>query len=236
MTFTGCLFDFSGTVFRVEPTGSWLRAALAAEGISVPDDEVERWALRLEEAGALPGGAPPRAVPERLAGLWRERDLDAVRHRAAFTGLAREVGLPWPRLYGVLYDRHMSPRAWRPYPDTVRVLRVLRERGVRVGVLSNIGWDLRPVLREHGVADLVDTEVLSFEENVQKPDPLIFRIACERLGLAPHEVLMVGDSAEADGGAAAIGCGFLQVEHLPAGRRPDGLRPVLELTAGPGQG
>ena len=38
-----------------------------------------------------------------------------------------------------------------------------------------------------------------------KPDPQIFRIAVERLGLDPAEVLMVGDTVEDDGGAAQVG-------------------------------
>jgi hypothetical protein len=40
---------------------------------------------------------------------------------------------------------------------------------------------------------------------------------------------MVGDDRRADGGAAALGCAVHFVEHLPVERRPDGLRPVLEL-------
>ncbi|PWI41718.1 HAD-IA family hydrolase [Streptomyces sp. ICBB 8177] len=229
MTIKGCLFDFSGTTFRVEPTVTWLRGALAEADVTAPEEDVERYARLLEEAGALPGGLPPRAVPDHLRAAWEVRDLDADRHRTAFVALAREVALPWPQLYDVLYERHMSPRAWRPYADTAGVLAALRERGVRTGVLSNIGWDLRPVLRAYGVDRDVHAVVLSYEEGVQKPDPKIFRIGCERLGLAPQEVLMVGDSAEADGGATAIGCAFHQVEHLPVDRRPDGLRPVLDL-------
>ncbi|MDI5965372.1 HAD-IA family hydrolase [Streptomyces sp. SL13] len=229
MTVKGCLFDFSGTIFRVEPTARWLRAALSMAGIEATDEEITRYAARLEEVGALPGGAAPKAVPQALARLWGERDIDAERHRAAYVGIARGAELPWPQLYDVLYERHMAPAAWQPYPDTAEVLGALKERGLAVGVLSNIGWDLRPVLRAYGVDGLVDTEVLSFEENVQKPDPRIFRIACDRLGLAPQDVLMVGDSAQHDGGATAIGCAFLQVDHLPADRRPDGLRPVLDL-------
>ncbi len=229
MTIKGCLFDFSGTVFRVESTERWLRGALAEAGIAASQEEITRCAGRLEAAGALPGGEPPKAVPPRLARLWAERDIDAERHRAAYLGLTEEARLPWPGLGDLLYERHMAPRAWTPYPDAVEVLTGSRERGVRTALLSNIGWDLRPVLREHGTAGLFDAVVLSFEEGVQKPDPRIFRTACDLLGLDPRDVLMVGDSAEADGSAMALGCSFHQVEHLPVERRPDGLRPVLDL-------
>ncbi|WP_269856275.1 HAD family hydrolase [Streptomyces sp. RPT161] len=229
MTIKGCLFDFSGTLFRVEPTERWLRGALAQAGIEASDGDIAEYAERLEYVGALPGGAPPHAVPEGLRRLWDERDLDQARHRAAYLGLARQVPLPWPELYDVLYERHMSPDAWAPYPDAVDVLAGLRERGIRVALLSNIGWDLRPVLRRHGVDGYFDTAVLSYEHGVQKPDPRIFRIACDGIGLAPEDVLMIGDSEEADGGARALGCAFLRVPPLPVEQRPGGLRPVLGL-------
>jgi putative hydrolase of the HAD superfamily len=125
----------------------------------------------------------------------------------------------------------MSPAAWAPYPDAAEVLRTLRERGVPVGVVSNIGWDLRPVFREHGLDPYVDVYVLSYEHGIQKPDPRLFATACEALGADSHRTLMVGDDRRADGGAAALGCGVHFVDHLPVAERPDGLRPVLDLVA-----
>jgi putative hydrolase of the HAD superfamily len=96
-------------------------------------------------------------------------------------------------------------------------------------VVSNIGWDLRPVFREHGLDPFVGTYVLSYEHGVQKPDPRLFATACAELGIAPGNTLMVGDDRTADGGAAALGCALYFVDHLPAADRPDGLRPVLDL-------
>jgi HAD superfamily hydrolase (TIGR01509 family) len=229
MRTTGCMFDFSGTVFRIEPCADWLRGALDEAGIEAPDDEIAHWAARLEQSGAQPGGAPPAGGrPESAVPDWARRDLSAELHRRAYTAQSRAGGLPWD-IHDVLYDRHMAPSAWRPYPDTAEVLAALRARGVRVAVVSNIGWDLRPVFAAHGLEDLVDAFVLSFECGRQKPDPAIFRAACEELGVPPQETLMVGDDRRADGGAAALGCRVHFVDHLPADRRPDGLREVLGL-------
>lgn len=223
------LFDFSGTLFRIESAESWLRAVLDAAGAGLPEGELLETARALEAAGALPGGAFPVRMPEELADLWQVRDKSAELHRAAYTGLSRQVPLPDPALHDALYDRHMRPAAWSPYPDAPHVLSTLGERGVRVGVVSNIGWDLRPVFREHGLDAYVDTYVLSYEHGVQKPDPRLFSTACEALGADPRATLMVGDSRPADGGAAALGCSVYFVDHLPAAERPDGLRPVLDL-------
>ncbi|MCX5414432.1 HAD family hydrolase [Streptomyces sp. NBC_00059] len=235
MRIKGVLFDFSGTLFRIEPVTSWLRAVLDAQGIAVEQADFERYARRLTEAGAQPGGPRPLEVPPALAEVWALRDSSAKTHREAFTGAARQVPLPDPALYDALYERHMDPAAWQPYPDAAEVLRGLRDNGTSIGVVSNIGWDLRPVFRAHGLDELVDTYVLSYEHGVQKPDPLLFRTACTLLGHDPADVVMVGDDRDADAGAAAVGCEVRFVDHLPVSRRPDGLSS-LGLAARTGEG
>ncbi|MEV7081902.1 HAD-IA family hydrolase [Streptomyces sp. NPDC093516] len=225
------LFDFSGTLFRVESADSWLRGVLEAAGVRLPEAELTATARALEAAGALPGGGPPARVPEELADAWSLRDSSAALHRAAYVGLSRQVPLPDPALHEALYDRHMTPAAWTPYPDAAEVLRALRDRGVPVGVVSNIGWDPRPVFRAHGLDRYVDTYVLSYEHGIQKPDPRLFATACKALGADPRRTLMVGDDRGADGGATALGCAVHFVDHLPVSARPDGLRPVLDLVS-----
>ncbi|WP_370093503.1 HAD family hydrolase [Streptacidiphilus sp. MAP12-20] len=222
------MFDFSGTLFRIESVEAWWQAAVAELGLDLPEAGAAACVARLRRLGALPG-SPSGTVPEELATLWQERDLDMVRHRAAYTGLARAADLPDDRLADALYERHRSPEAWRPYPDTAAVLTQLRRRGVPVAVVSNIGWDLRPVFRRHRLDELVDAYVLSFEQGVQKPDPAIFETACRELGHDPADVLMVGDDLTADGGATALGCPFHAVEHRPVDDRPAGLAPLLDL-------
>jgi putative hydrolase of the HAD superfamily len=224
------LFDFSGTLFRIESAESWLREVLAEAGLSLDEPGFLQVAQALDRVGALPGGTHPvERIPDELVQVWEIRDQSAELHRAAYTGVARQVPLPDPALYDALYDRHMTPGAWAPYPDAPEVLRALRARGIGVGVVSNIGWDLRPVFREHGLDPYVDTYVLSYEHGIQKPDPRLFATACAALGVEPRDALMVGDDRRADGGAAALGCGVHFVDHLPVAERPDGLRPVLDL-------
>ncbi|MBF9072096.1 HAD-IA family hydrolase [Streptacidiphilus fuscans] len=247
------MFDFSGTLFRITSTAEWLAGALEATGIELPAAARDDLAARLERAGALPGGAVPEAVPDDLVPLWNERDLDARRHHDAFTAMSRlaladasltDPSLADPSLTGldvltahpdrvdelveVLYQRHMSPAAWRPYPDAEATLKELRRREIPVAVVSNIGWDLRPVFREHGFDELVDAYVLSYEVGAAKPDPAIFQAAFTALGKVPTETLMVGDDAGADGGATALGCAFLEVAPLPVDQRPNGLTVVLD--------
>lgn len=229
MTAKATLFDFSGTLFRAEPAESWLRAALDATGHVLPPQEFARCLRELQEVGAQPGGTPPREVPAHLAAEWRVRDLSATRHRAVYLAQTRQVDLPYEGLAEALYARHKEPAAWAPYPDAADVLAELQRRGVRIGVVSNIGWDLRPVFRAHALDTYVNAYVLSFEHGIQKPDPALFQMACATLGTCAPETVMVGDNRRADGGAAAIGCRVHFVDPVPVAERPDGLRPVLDL-------
>ncbi|MER6205899.1 HAD-IA family hydrolase [Streptomyces sp. NPDC001642] len=114
--------------------------------------------------------------------------------------------MPAADLADALHGRSQVSEAWLPYPDTGEILRSLRGRGIPVAVVSNIGWDIRPVFRDHRVDALMDAYVLSFECGVKKPDPRIFQTACDRLGVAPDDALMVGDEPVADIGAAGLGC------------------------------
>ncbi|PZG21256.1 hydrolase [Nonomuraea aridisoli] len=230
MSIKGVMFDFSGTLLRIEPVERWLRGGLEAHGrLVLKDSEIAACADRLARMGAQPGGPTPHEVPAHLADLWRDRDLTDDCHRACFTALAREARLPDPALADALYERTFRPEAWHPYPDTRDVLAALRRRGVPTAVVSNIGWDLRPVFDFHDLTQYVDVFVLSYETGAKKPDPRIFQLACDSLGLPPDSVLMVGDDPEADTGAAALGCPVRLVEPLAADARPDALTAVLDL-------
>ncbi|MCW2916589.1 MAG: hydrolase [Actinomycetia bacterium] len=225
------LFDFSGTLMRAEPAERWLAAVLAGGGITLPATELQSWALRLEQAGGLPGGRPPQHIPDRLRAAWQRRDLDPAAHYAAYTGLITHADWPWTELTDALYQRSTDPRAWDPYPDALPTLTVLKEAEVRTAVISNIGWDPRPVLAAHALTDHLDAVLLSYEQGHCKPDPALFSTACTRLGIHPRQTLMVGDNHTTDGGGEAIGIRTIYVDPLPAQDRPNGFAPVLRTMA-----
>ena len=76
----------------------------------------------------------------------------------------------------------------------------------KIGMVSNIGPDwIRDFFDEHQLHDLFDVVVLSNEEGITKPNPLIFERAAEKLGLLPGECLMIDDKLENIEGAKAAG-------------------------------
>ncbi len=116
---------------------------------------------------------------------------------------------------------------WEVYADTIPVLQALRDNGTRVVVLSNVGYDLRPVLRRTGIDELVDGLVMSYELGVVKPHPGIFQRALDLLGLPAGEVLMVGDAWRDDAAAAGLGVRTLILPRTDT--EAHGLELVLRL-------
>jgi putative hydrolase of the HAD superfamily len=76
-------------------------------------------------------------------------------------------------------------------------LRRLRPHA-RLGVVSNFYGNLDALLAEAGLAPLLDVVIESVRVGVAKPDPAIYRISAERMGLAPEAIAMVGDNFDRD--------------------------------------
>ncbi|MEU4692810.1 HAD-IA family hydrolase [Actinoplanes sp. NPDC023714] len=220
------LFDFHGTLAQVEDPLTWVIAAAAACGHELDRGRATILADRLLTAGRA-GGPLPHRVPPQLAEHWADRDLYEHSHRAAYTGLASTVHTDVEGLADALYDRLLRPDGWLPYPDTEPTLRKLHDAGIKIGVVSNVGFDIRPHFASWGLDPLVDAYVLSYEVGRTKPDPAIFLRACGMLGADPERTLMVGDTP-ADAGAVNAGCAVLVLPSADAGRA-NGLGATLAL-------
>jgi len=214
------LFDYSGTLFRLEEDDSWF------EGIEVDERGIDGHVqAELMRRLTAPADRSVDMTDEQYH-AWVNRDLAPHLHREAYLHVLRESGLPDHDAES-LYGRMIDPSSWTPYPDTAEVLKNLHRQGIKTAVVSNIAFDVRPAFLANGAADYVDEFVLSFEVGAVKPDPAIFETALARFGVAPAHAVMVGDSDEADGGARAVGCGFILVDPLPTDQRPDGLIAAL---------
>jgi FMN phosphatase YigB (HAD superfamily) len=220
------LFDFAGTLFA--PRSAAGQVALAAEelGVALTPKECERLAAQFLHAG-MPGGPYPDSVPEEIAPIYAQRDLGSDAHRAAYVALMSTVPAP-AGLASAVYDRILVADGWIAYSDTHHSVQTLTDVGVKVGLVSNVGYDLRPILAAHGMDELARHATLSFEHGVAKPSPEIFRRALASLDAKAANTLMVGDHPAADGGAAALGIRTLILPMSPAGGR-HGLERVLEL-------
>lgn len=218
VTLRAVLFDFSGTLFRLEEDDSWLTEITGPDGNPLDVDGRAELLRRM----TTPSGEVVR-LAEEYQHAWANRDLDPELHRKVYLEVLRSSGVQRRNEAESLYQRLIDPFSWIPYRDTDEVLRNLRAEGVATAVISNIAFDIRPAFDRHGLTELVDEVLMSYTEGVVKPDPKIFLRACERLGVEPGDALMVGDSSEADGAATEVGCKVAIVDPLPTAQRPDAL-------------
>ena len=93
-----------------------------------------------------------------------------------------------------------------PRPGAVETLEQLRAGGRRVGLITVCSEDVPDVWDETPFADLFDATVFSCSVGMRKPDPRIYRLACEELGVEPDETMFVGDGANDElAGAQRVG-------------------------------
>ncbi len=110
--------------------------------------------------------------------------------------LAEEIYLRYWKL-----DREL-----RLYPDAIPTLVELKNRGYRLGLITNVTDDPTEDVERMGLLSLLDVVVASCLAKCDKPNPRIFQIALEKLGAAPGQAVHVGDQLLADvKGATAAG-------------------------------
>lgn len=230
--FRAVLLDWRRTLV-VAPTYRWLvGTALGRLARETTEGAVDHAVGRL-------GGAHSSRVDSS------EIDTDVEKHRAVHAAWFNSAGLdaePAEELYRVESDPGLNPFAI----DVGGLLEALSSAGVRIGIVSDIHVDLRPVFARYTVpdghtwAELVEVWALSYELGVAKPDPAIFRFALDRLALPGSDVLMVGDRGAWDGAAAAVGITTLVLPPLMTvddarlhlvlpGRRPRACGPAVSV-------
>lgn len=129
---------------------------------------------------------------------------------------------------------HLAYREfWEPHtlldPEVPALWQGLRDRGIRVGVLSNTLWSREyhdGIFERDGVRHLVDGAVYSSEIAVAKPHPAAFAAALAAVGISdPGRAVHVGDRPFEDvHGAQQVGMRAVLVPHsdIPAGQQVDG--------------
>jgi HAD superfamily hydrolase (TIGR01509 family) len=210
------LFDFAWTLFANDPD-EWVHDAAAAVGRPVADGEPEM--ISTEFAERLRSTAND---PDHI-----RRDLDTAVFDQALPAVLRDIPGVDPAFADALYAHYLP--SLRPFADVRATLTDLRARGVRIGVVSNFGRDIRPAFAANGLAGLIDGYALSYEVGFVKPDPEMWRAALKIMQAEPEQTLMVGDHATGDGGAVVAGITALVLPLVTTPQLPRGLDRVLRL-------
>jgi epoxide hydrolase-like predicted phosphatase len=138
-----------------------------------------------------------REDPEALADL-RKLEMGEMSEREFETIFGGRLGLSDP---DGLIDSMFA--GMRPQPEMAVAVRTLRGAGVKTGLISN-SWSVDHYDREL-LGELFDDYVISAEVKLHKPEPEIYRLAAERLGVDPEASVFVDDLPENCEGAEAVG-------------------------------
>jgi HAD superfamily hydrolase (TIGR01509 family) len=164
----GILFDVDGTL------------------LDSNDAHAEAWAKALAEHGF----AIPFAKVRPLIGKGGDKLLPEL------TGVRSDepIGQAIERRRAEIFRLEQLPRL-RVQPGARALVAALRARGLAVGIATSAKEDeVEALLKAADVADLVDRGSNADDADRSKPDPDIVHAALERLGLAAHEVMFVGDT------------------------------------------
>lgn len=171
MTLDAVIFDWGGTLtpwHTIDPMECWL---------AVTADEVQAQALHAAEA----------SVWAAVKDDHRSGTLDEILRRAALTLTHEQL-----RTYYQWWDAHSYTD-----PAVPELFAALRQRGLKVGVLSNTTWpaaEHRRIFERDGVDHLIDGAVYSSEIDWAKPHPEAFRAALDAVGVSdPGRAVYVGD-------------------------------------------
>jgi HAD superfamily hydrolase (TIGR01549 family) len=211
------LFDAGGTLIHVDGE----RFCGAAELPYVPE------AFEAAESEA--------AAAVRAWVVHHPKSTDAERLPLFLDRLLRVLGVEDPdvrrKAAARVGEEHRRANLWSGAAvGARRTLEVLKERGYRLGVVSNADGRVARLLAEVGLADNLEIILDSALVGMEKPDPRIFLAAAEQLGLPPTACAYVGDLYEIDIiGARAAGFRAILIGACPAPEKVERIRLLPAL-------
>ena len=135
------------------------------------------------------------ALHEEFTEVWRSgranRDTGALGD--SVRSVLDQLGLEADPQLIIAVRRDWTRTALAPRPDAISTLEELRTRGYRLGLITVCSTEVAELWEASAFGGLVDVTVFSCEVGIRKPDPRIYEICCERLGVDAQACLFVGD-------------------------------------------
>jgi epoxide hydrolase-like predicted phosphatase len=176
-TYSALVVDFGGVL----TTSIWPAFAAFCERVGKPQETVRDLFRSDERAIGLLRGLETGALPEPEFERQFGDLLGLESHEGLIGDMFADLG---------------------PDEDMVDAVRAAHAAGFKTGLISN-SWGLG--IYERAPVDLFDVSVISGEVGLHKPQPEIYELACERLGVEPASAVFVDDLRENCDGAEAVG-------------------------------
>ncbi|HOS92500.1 MAG TPA: HAD-IA family hydrolase [Armatimonadota bacterium] len=201
--------DRDDTISRVSPVQAQAMYRAIGEIVGVPDFSItnDDYTALFTRTMAVPGIAPVN-TPEREEAFWL-RWMQFIFEDHGLTEGAAELSAEVRR-------RFVFHTMMEPFPETREVLQALKDRGLKLGVISDTYPSLKASLESMGIAHYLDSIVASMVVGISKPDPRIFEIATNALGVKPQESVFVDDLQRNVDGARAAGMTAFRIDRSAA--------------------
>jgi putative hydrolase of the HAD superfamily len=166
-------------------------------------------------------------APEEFDTRWYG-ELATLRETRPFADVLAQLDVtPEGAEEVVSLRREVTRQGLVPVPGAVETITALRERGLKIGLITVCSEDVPLLWEETSFHGLFDAEVFSATCGLRKPDPRIYRLALDGLGVEPEEALFVGDGANDElAGAERVGMRAIGVDS-PGGELGDWPGPCI---------
>jgi REG-2-like HAD superfamily hydrolase len=204
-------FDCAQTLIQVDwKVGEFAVTCAAHSGLELPD-----------QAADLYLGLYHQRHSEYLQlNLTRDRArCDAFWDRITTDWLGQlnqDVSQWFPRIKEASQKLGFSEHSivFRVYEDVLPCLARLKTAGIKTAIISNWDYSLHPILDVMKLREHFDLVLASLEEGFEKPDPRIFMLALDNLGVPPNKAIHIGDDPIDDlQGARNVGMGALLLDR-----------------------
>ena len=182
------------------------------------------------ELAAL-AGANAQAWRAEYARLQLERCTGGLSSAQAAERVMRACGIdPTAELIGAVVGAHyeLMIQTCLLYDDAVPFLEQLRQRAIKMALVSNCGDNTRPFLAHLNLLQLADEVILSSEVGFVKPSPEIYLRALSALGVAAADAVMIDDNVSCCAGAESVGIRAIQIARSdPDDRSAQSAFPIV---------
>jgi len=179
------LFDLGGTLIKTDEIPLVMKKILEDNGINRSLEEITQARLEAEK------GIDFRDLAKLLDKFWVQwnvRILSKLQVNANIAALAKYIATHWWNYSDVVL-----------YPDAERTLPILKERGLKMGVVTNgLQSDVNQILPKVGLQGFFHIVVVIDALRKVKPDSEVFLYALRKLKVAASRAIFIGDEIEAD--------------------------------------
>ncbi|MBO4883036.1 MAG: HAD-IA family hydrolase [Lachnospiraceae bacterium] len=126
----------------------------------------------------------------------RDRSIGKMTMREGIADTLRKIGKYDEETVDRLFEKRLAALGdtFSAIPqDSVDLLKGLKERGIKVGLITNTFSDERDLVRASELFPFFDAAMISYEQGELKPDPVMYLRIMEEFGVKPDECLYVGD-------------------------------------------